>query len=141
MSGGSSESDTNESTVSPADRPPAVTVTTLTGAGNLASTLSGRRPPRRRSYAARERPYRWRHFEFPEQLLLLLERDLVQLWVVRPGASALPEQDRRHAGPHHSGAVLAALADRSFAVRVEAVTERAAPAMGQEAVLPLPPRP
>src|SRR5215218_5079360 len=131
-SGGSSESDTSESRVSPAACPPALTVTTLTGAGTSRINALSSSPATRRSYVP-SRALPVAALRVREELELLLVRDLVQLRVEGAGRVALPEQDRRHSGAHHSRAVPAAFADRPVAVRIEAVAEAAAPTMRQEA--------
>src|SRR4051794_26144958 len=72
---------------------------------------------------------------------LVRVRRLVGGRVVGAGRRALPEHVGCHAGPDDRRAVLRPLPDRMRPVRVEAVTERAAETVGEEAVLALPPRP
>src|SRR5205823_637670 len=138
-SGGSSESETSELTVSPARRPPASATTTETPVGQRrkSARCSAPRSSTVPSVAA--------SCLVRLALVVLQPRDLeirglVGGLVVGAGGRALPHHVRRDAGTEDRRAVLRAVAGRMCTVRVEAVTEDTRVRVRQEAVLADPAR-
>src|SRR5438067_4676345 len=137
-SGGSSESETSELTVSPARRPPASATTTETPVGQRRKSARCSAP--RSSTVPSVASCLVRLALVVLQPCDLEVRGLVGGLVVGAGRRALPHHVRRDAGTEDRRAVLRAVAGRMRTVRVEAVTEDARVRVRQEAVLADPAR-